>query len=373
MAHRKLGKKLAVLAVTALVCFVGMTVAAQTSLSAAGADPVLAGAGDISSCANDNDEATSVLLDGIAGSVFTLGDNVYETGSATEFATCYDPTWGRQKARTHPTSGNHEYNTTGAMGYYGYFGAAAGDPAKGYYSWDVDAAWHIIVLNSECTQIGGCAAGSPQEVWLRADLAANASKNVIAMMHKPLFSSGANVTTTQALWDALYEYGADIVLTGHDHDYERFAPQSPSGVADGTFGIREFVVGTGGRSLSAFGTVKPNSEVRNNTTYGVLKLTLHASTYDWQFVPIAGQAFTDAGTTAVHGAPPPAMSTPTATPTATRTNTPPPTTTATPTPTATPAQSLGGIDEEAPVSSLPAPTVYGTSRATGVGIALSAM
>lgn len=266
-------------------------------------DPVLVGAGDIASCSSTGDEATASLLDGIAGTVVTLGDNVYDNGTATEYANCYGPTWGRHLARTKPTPGNHEYNTPNATGYYGYFGAAAGDPSKGYYSYDL-GAWHIIVLNSNssCTTIS-CAAGSAQETWLRADLAAHTNVCTLAYWHHPRFNSGAshgNNTDVAPFWDALYQYGADVILNGHEHVYERFAPQTPAAVADPAAGIRQFTVGTGGRSHYTFGTIQPNSEVRDGTSYGVLKLTLHATSYDWQFVPVAGATFTDSGTGGCH-------------------------------------------------------------------------
>lgn len=264
---------------------------------------VMVGAGDIASCSSSGDEATALLLDGIAGTVFNLGDNAYDNGTATEFTNCYDPTWGRHKARTMPSPGNHEYGTTDAAGYFGYFGSAAGDPTKGYYSYDL-GDWHVIVLNSNlsCALIS-CAAGSPQEQWLRADLAANTKACTLAYWHHPRFNSGAdhgNDLDVAPLWDALYQYNADVILNGHEHVYERFAPQNPSGVADAARGIRQFTVGTGGRSHYTFGTIQPNSEVRNSTTYGVLKLTLRTSGYDWQFIPVAGSSFTDSGSGACH-------------------------------------------------------------------------
>ena len=266
-------------------------------------DPVIVGAGDIASCSSTGDEATANLLDNIAGTVFTLGDNAYSNGTATEFTNCYGPSWGRHLARTKPSPGNHEYNTLNATGYFGYFGSAAGDPARGYYSYDV-GAWHIIVLNSNssCTTIS-CAAGSAQDTWLRADLAAHGNVCTLAYWHHPRFNSGAshgNNTAVANFWDALYQYGADVVLNGHEHVYERFAPQTPAAVADPANGIRQFTVGTGGSSHYTFGTIQPNSEVRNGTTYGVLKLTLHATSYDWQFVPVAGATFTDSGTGVCH-------------------------------------------------------------------------
>jgi uncharacterized protein YjdB len=261
------------------------------------ASVVLVGAGDISSCANNNDEATAKLLDAIDGTVFTAGDNVYENGTTAEFNACYNPTWGRHKSRTHPTPGNHEYNTLSATGYFDYFGSAAGDRSKGYYSYDL-GAWHIIVLNSNLA----LNAGSPQETWLRADLAAHPVKCTLAMWHHPRFSSGhhGSSPTLQPLWQALYDAGADLVIVGHDHVYERFAPQTPAGQLDMARGIREFVVGTGGAGLYIFEHPAANSEVKNNVTYGVLKLTLYGDRYDWKFVPVAGSGFTDSGTGVCH-------------------------------------------------------------------------
>ena len=265
---------------------------------------VMVGAGDIASCSSTGDEATANLIDNIAGTVFNLGDNVYDNGTTTEYTNCYNPSWGRFKSRTMPSPGNHEYNTPNATGYYAYFGAAAGDPSKGYYSYNV-GAWHIIVLNSNlsCTVVS-CALGSPQDTWLRADLAANTQTCTLAYWHHPRFNSGAshgNNTAVQPFWNALYEYNADVILNGHEHVYERFAPQNPSAGADLSRGIRQFTVGTGGRSHYTFSaTIQPNSQVRNGSTYGVLKLTLRANSYDWQFVPVAGATFTDSGTGTCH-------------------------------------------------------------------------
>ncbi|HEY3237993.1 MAG TPA: metallophosphoesterase, partial [Acidimicrobiia bacterium] len=265
----------------------------------------LVGAGDIASCATTGDEATAALLDSIDGTVFTAGDNVYDTGTAAEFANCYNPSWGRHKSRTRPVTGNHDYATAGASGYYGYFGAAAGDPAKGYYSYNL-GAWHVIVLNSTCSAVGGCGAGSPQDQWLRADLAASSAACTVAIWHHPLFSSGTvhgGDATYVNFWQALYENGADVVIAGHDHLYERFGLQTATGAADVDFGLRQFTVGTGGRSHYAAGTPVANSEVINSATFGVMKLTLHANSYDWEFVPEAGKTFTDTGTASCHGAP----------------------------------------------------------------------
>lgn len=258
---------------------------------------VFVGAGDIASCSSTGDEATANLLDGISGTVFTLGDNVYDYGTAAEFNDCYNPTWGRHKTRTKPAPGNHDYGTGGAAGYFGYFGSAAGNPGEGFYSYEL-GDWHIIALNSNIA-VG---TGSVQEQWLRANLAVNTKLCTLAYWHHPRFSSGSHGSdaSVQALWQALYDANADLILGGHDHNYERFAPQSPTGTADASRGIREFVVGTGGRSHYSLGTLKANSEVFDGNTYGVLKLTLSAGSYAWQFVPVAGGTFTDSGSGSCH-------------------------------------------------------------------------
>jgi hypothetical protein len=260
----------------------------------------LVGAGDIASCSSSGDEATANLLDGISGTVFTAGDNAYDSGTSTEFANCYDPTWGRHKARTRPSAGNHDYNTAGATGYYGYFGAAAGDPTKGYYAYDL-GAWRIYVLNSNCAVVS-CASGSVQEQWLRADLAANPRACVAAYWHHPRFSDGThgNSTNVQPFWQALYEADAEIVISGHDHDYQRWAPQTPTGSLDAAGGIVEFVAGMGGRSHYAFTTTSVNRVTGNSTSYGVLRLDLGPTGYSFAFVPVAGQTYSDRGTGACH-------------------------------------------------------------------------
>jgi len=263
---------------------------------------VLIGAGDIAVCGSTGDDATSNILVSTVGTVFTLGDNAYPNGSATDYANCYDGSWGRVKVRTMPTPGNHEYQTAGASGYFGYFGSTAGDPSKGYYSYDL-GAWHIVVLNSNsaCTTIS-CSATSAQVQWLKADLAANTKSCTLAYWHHPRFNSGAehgNLTAVGPFWDALYTAGAEIVLNGHEHVYERFAPQTPNAVANPN-GIRQFTVGTGGAPLYSFSsTIQPNSERRNNTSLGVLKLTLRTGGYDWQFIPATG-SFTDSGSGTCH-------------------------------------------------------------------------
>jgi len=276
----------------------GSTILSVLEPGQSGSATLLA-AGDIATCTNDFDEATARILDANpSGIVAPLGDNAYVNGSASEFANCYAPTWGRHLSRTMPAVGNHEYQTADAAGYYGYFGSRAGDPAKGYYSYDL-GDWHIVVLNSNIAHD----AGSAQLEWLRSDLQANSGKTcTLAYWHHPRFSSGEHGSDSRgsAIWDALYANGADVVLNGHEHSYERFAPQTPGGVADDSRGIRAFVVGTGGTLLRAMGTPKANSEVANSSSHGVLKLTLAPVGYAWQFLPMAGQSFTDSGSGPCH-------------------------------------------------------------------------
>jgi len=263
----------------------------------------LVGAGNIATCGQPGAAATALLLDTIPGTVFADGDNAYDKGTATQYTTCYGTTWGRHLGRTRPSVGDIDYKTANASGYFGYFGAA-GDPKQGYYSYDL-GAWHIVVLNSGSPSLVPTTATSPQVQWLRADLAAHPAHCTLAYWHHPLFDSKDNPNANiRPLWDALYAAGVDVVVNAHYGFYERFAPQTPTGVADPVGGIREFVAGTGGALVTPFGTVRANSQVRNSGTFGVLKLTLDDGTYSWQFVPVAGKTFTDSGTDACHGARP---------------------------------------------------------------------
>jgi hypothetical protein len=263
---------------------------------------VIVAVGDIASCSSTADEATARLVAGIKGStVLTLGDEAYENGTAQNFRECYEPTWGRFEDRTKPVPGNHEYHTGEAKGYFSYFGKAAGEPGKGYYSYDL-GSWHIVALNSNCEEVG-CTASSPQVRWLEADLAKHAKTCTLAYFHYPLFSSGRyrpGIHEVKPLWEALYAADADVVLNGHDHNYQRFAPQDPDGKADPKRGIREFVVGTGGKSHYPIREPIANSEVDNDETYGVLKLTLHQESYEWRFLPAEGETFTDSGSARCH-------------------------------------------------------------------------
>ncbi len=345
-------------ALLTLLLFVGLVslvsfLSQSQTISAAG-DPVIVAAGDIA-C----DPAASTFNSGNGGStscrqkytydlianinptaVLALGDDQYYCGSLTAFQKSYALSWGKVKSITKPVPGNHEYITSpgsvpstgctsanaGAAGYFNYYGSLAGPSGKGYYSYDI-GAWHLIALNSQCNSVGGCGSGSAQESWLRSDLSAHPNQCILAYWHVPRWSSGGQGSTVVATFVTdLYNAHADLILSGHDHTYERFALQSPSGTLDTARGIRQFVVGTGGANHTTFTTTAANSQVRNDNTFGVIKLTLHSGSYDWQFVPEAGKTFTDSGTQACHNA-----SSTQVTPTLTRTPTTTPTATATPT------------------------------------------
>jgi hypothetical protein len=247
-------------------------------------------------------QTSDLVLGAQPAAVLALGDTQYEAGTPLDFQASYHPTWGRFKSITRPVPGNHEYGHRGGAGYFEYFGAFAGEEPKGYYSFDV-GAWHLIALNSNCTQPGvNCAKGFAQERWLRADLARHRESCMLAYIHDPLFSSGqgGGHPTVRDLVVALHQAGVELLLAGSDHDYERFAPQTPDGQLDPVSGIRQFVVGTGGRDLQSIKRVKPNSEVRNDDTFGVLTLRLHPRSYDWEFLPEAGRSFRDSGSQACH-------------------------------------------------------------------------
>jgi len=260
---------------------------------------VFVGAGDIAMCdALEPARQTGQLLRSIGGTVFTLGDNAYFSGSAREYRDCYDPVWGSERGRTRPVPGNHEYDGASAgVPYFSYFGTLAGTAGLGYYSFDLSqGAWHIIALNSNLSTTES----SPQGVWLRNDLAANRAKCTLAYWHHPLFTSSQNgpQNFTRDFWRQLYAAGADVILNGHDHVYERFGLQDPDGRADPTRGIREFVVGTGGAFLYQFPIRAANSE-RQIRAFGLLKLTLHGDSYDYQFIEVGGAA-SDSGSGQCH-------------------------------------------------------------------------
>ena len=305
-----------------VVCVGASTVGLVASVprAAAATDPVVAAAGDIAcappgtrTASKCHQAATADLLAG-ADAVLPIGDEQYNCGQLSAFNQVYNPSWGRFNNVSHPAVGDNEYagngcSTPGAAGYYTYFGdrASPREPGctincQGYYSYDV-GSWHLVALNSECTQpgVGGCSATSPQTRWLKADLAAHPNTCTLAYFHRPYFSDkGGTVAKVKQLFTALYNGGADVLLVGHQHIYERFRPQSPSGAA-ATNGVRQFIVGTGGRSQTTPASPPPaGSEKQNSGTFGVLKLTLHPTSYDWQFAPEAGKTFTDTGTQACH-------------------------------------------------------------------------
>ncbi len=278
---------------------VGRSAPATFTVDAA-APPALLLAGGIAGCDTYGDEATALLLDRLRGVVAPLGGLAYPAGSATEFAECYDPTWGRHRSRTVPVLGSHEYNTPDAAGFFGYWGRPA--DSTGFFSYEL-GEWHVVVLNSECVNVGGCDAGSEEEQWLREDLAAHPARCTVALMHEPRFSSGevhGSRSSLLDLWTAMDEGGVDVVAAGDEHVYERFAPQTPTGVRDERQGIRQFTVGTGGRAHYGFGPPLRTSQVRDRSTYGVLQLTLRPGAYDWRFVPEAGGRFTDRGSSSCH-------------------------------------------------------------------------
>ncbi len=354
--------------------------AGNTRSALAASDPVIAAAGDIACDPNDSNfnggngtssncrqlYTSNLLVNAGLAAVINLGDNQYYCGSYQAYLGAYDLSWGRVKSITHPSVGNHEYLTSGATdcnssnanaaGYFQYFGTAAGN---GYYSFNI-GNWHLISLDTNCSSVGGCGSSSTQGQWLNADLNAHTNMCTLAFWHIPLFSSGGRANNNSLyFWQTLYSHHADVVLDGHDHIYERFAPQTPSGVADPVWGIREFTAGTGGADHTSITTIAANSEVRNATTYGVLKLTLHASSYDWQFVPEAGKTFTDSGTANCHTSA--SATTPTATPSPTQS--PSSTPTLSPSPTASPTPISSPTSSPTPVSSptssptpIPSPT-----------------
>jgi len=286
----------------AALCWPRGNVRSQTT------DVVLIGAGDIADGLGFNLSgafATAALLDANpAATVFADGDHAYGHATDGDFARSYDPTWGRAKLRTIPVIGRHDYDSLNAAGYFNYFGPAAGDPTKGYYSIDL-GAWHIVALNSECSYVpGGCGVGSPQETWLRNDLASHTQACTLALFHEPLYTSSSQITpnaAVQPLWQDLYNNNADLIVNGHAHNYERFAPQDANAHLDTARGIVEIIAGTGGEGHFPFNaSIAPNSLVRNADTFGVLQLTLHESSFDWQFIPVAGKTFADSGTQACH-------------------------------------------------------------------------
>jgi hypothetical protein len=288
-----------------------LSAAAQSAGSAkpdsAQQSAILVGAGDIVGCQDAQGAlATAKLIEKIPGTVFAMGDLVYDAVTLAQFQNCYEGTWGKFKDRTRPALGNHEYRERNAAPYFRYWGSQAGPTGKGYYSYDL-GVWHVVVLNTNCQAagLGGCAAGSPQEAWLRQDLSEHRGSCIVAYGHHALFSSGIFRSHSvhaelKRFWEDLYAAHADLILAGHEHSYERFALQDPDGRADPQHGIREIVVGTGGRSHDPLGLALPNSELQNFDTYGVLKLTLFPQGYTWEFIAEEGKSFHDSGAGVCH-------------------------------------------------------------------------
>jgi hypothetical protein len=247
----------------------------------------LLAAGDIAGCDHDRDSATAALIAEREGVVATLGDNVYPAGSDSTYAECYAPSWGGFLDRTRPAIGNHDLQEDGGAAYFRYFAEAAGTPSEGWYAYD-HGAWHVIVLNSNCEVIA-CGEGSTQYMWLVADLAASSARCTLAYWHHPRFSSGphGNYAPAAPLWRVLDEAGADLVLAGHDHLYERFSAQTADGVTDPN-GVRQITVGTGGAGLYGAERIAANSELVIDDAYGILVLRLWPASYDWSFVTIDG-------------------------------------------------------------------------------------
>jgi hypothetical protein len=278
--------------------------------TAGAAAPIVAAAGDIACAPGDpvtpttcHQMQTSNLFVGNPAitAVLPLGDEQYEDGLLSEFQNSYDLSWGRALGRTHPVPGNHEYASgSNGNGYFAYFGARAGTAGRGWYSFNV-GQWHLVALNSNCSAVGGCGSSSPQVTFLKNDLAAHHPACTLAYWHHARFSSGpnGNLAAYDPIWKVLYSHHVDVVLSGHDHIYERYALQTPAQARDPKHGIREFVVGTGGRSLDPFTGPFTNGQFRQRSQFGILKLTLHPHRYEWRYVSAAKHVL-DSGETDCH-------------------------------------------------------------------------
>jgi hypothetical protein len=260
--------------------------------------PTLVGAGDIADCGSDGAMRTAAMLDTIRGTIFIAGDVAYVSKENPHpFVTCFDPAWGRHRARIRPSVGNHEYSAEGPAAYFDYFGAQAGPRPGGYYSYDL-GTWHVIALNTNIASD----AGSPQQAWLQSDLDAHLGRCTIAYMHHPRFSSGSHAERDKLIpiWRTFARYGVSVVIAGHDHVYERFAPLDTNGTPDSTGGIRQFVVGTGGAHRSPIDSVLPGSEVHSTDSFGLIRFSLLKDRYRWTFMPVRKHGFTDEGEASCH-------------------------------------------------------------------------
>jgi acid phosphatase type 7 len=292
-----------------VACAAALVCAGAGAMTACGArgdgSAELLAAGDIAECDHRGDEATAQLLaEHPRATIAALGDLAYEHGSYEDFVRCFGPSWGRFRDRIRPTTGNHDHATRRASGYTRYFGDRAAAEAGFHYSYDL-GKWHVVVLDSDCWRVGGCGPNDPQATWLRRDLRDHPARCTLAYWHRPPFSSGRygdpkNTDRVRPLWRVAVEEGVDIVLTAHEHSYERFVPMDADGGRDDE-GTRLFVVGTGGGNLRKYHRPPlPTTVVRNDDTWGVLRLTLRAGGYDWKFLPVAGRRFTDSGTGSCH-------------------------------------------------------------------------
>lgn len=302
-----------VIGLSVALAFVALGLLLATALSggdddsrAEGGTVVLLAAGDIAECDHEGDEATArIVTEYPEAAIATLGDNAYPDGASEDFQECYDPTWGQFKDRTRPAAGNHDHETEDAQGYWDYFGGRGGPFDRYYYSYDL-GSWHVVVLNSDCWRVDGCESDDPQAEWLRSDLQRHESFCTLAMWHRPPFSSGRygdaeDTGRVRPLWQILNEEGADVLLTGHEHSYERFAPMDADGERDDARGVRLFVVGTGGGNLRQFANDPlATTEARQDHTWGVLKLDLKPRSYTWEFLPVEGSTFSDSGTGTCH-------------------------------------------------------------------------
>ena len=263
-------------------------------------------AGDIAECDHQGDEATARIVARYPkATVLALGDEAYQHGTPADFQNCYAPSWGKFKDRTFPATGNHDEATKNAQGYWDFFGPRGGPYDEYYYSYDL-GSWHFVVLNSDCWRVDGCDPTDPQIQWLLSDLQTHRSRCTLAYWHRPPFTSGRyglpkDTNRVMPLWQTLYAEGVDVLLVGHDHDYERFVPMDAGGHPDASKGVREFVVGTGGGNLRPFENPPlPTTVVRNDSTWGVLRLTLRPGKYAWRFLPVVRGGFTDSGVGACH-------------------------------------------------------------------------
>ena len=284
-----------------LVCIVAVLMTATPGASKA-RTVTLVGAGDIAGCEFNQDRKTARLLGKIHGTVFTLGDNVYPGGSRAQFRECYDPTWGKYIKRTRPSLGDEDYKTSGAKPYFDYFGWRAGKPTRGYYSYK-RGSWHIVALNSNCKEVGGCDYKSAQGRWLSRDLANHPARCTLAYFHHPLYASGNGYDSPKVkpFWHILYNHHTDVILNGNTHRYERFARITPGGKRSSARGIRQFIVGTGGApGGSQKGPDEPRVQAKKVDAPGVLKLELGSGFYRWKFVPVAGRHYTDSGRARCH-------------------------------------------------------------------------